>query len=69
VSGLQLDSIILKVFSNLNDPTILRFVLLIPCLIGIFLVCLVAKSCYNDCILAARVAWEEKVMEWEDLEG
>lgn len=46
-----------------------RFDLLIHCLIGIFLVYLVTKSCYDDCILAARVAWEGKVVEWEDLEG
>lgn len=46
-----------------------RFHLLNLYLIGIFLVCLVTKSCYNDCVLAARVAWEGKVVEWEDLQG
>lgn len=46
-----------------------RFDLLIFGLIGIFLVCLVTKSCYSGYILAARVAWEGKVVEWENQAG
>lgn len=33
------------------------------------MLCFVTKSCYSGCILAARVAWEGKVAEWEKQEG